>query len=261
MREKLGADAHARAGLAAARITYAQVTLNGADGGIYVVAEAVDKDFLQLHFGKDNDEGNLYEGPCCGDFAVDTNYREVEMTLDDEKKDDRTRDDLNMLAKIIRDAPDATFATDVGRVLDLDEYMKIYALELLLLHWDGFAFRKNNHYLYDNPVDSRFVFFPHGMDRILADLNFDSSAASLATLLPQRIRAVPALDARFQKHLDELGTSAWNASTMAATIDSTNALLHKASAGTKTNADLALIDANLVQLRQVITSVDVEMNP
>lgn len=261
MREKLGADAHARAGLAAARITYAQLTMNGADGGIYVVAEAIDKDFLQLHFGKGNDEGNLFEGPCCGDFAVDTNYREVEMTLDDEKKDDRTREDLNALAKIIREATDATFPTDVGRVLALDEFLKIYALEVLLLHWDGFAFGKNNYYMYDNPVDSRFVFFPHGMDRILSDLNFDSSAASLATRLPQRIRALPTLDTRFQTQLDELGTSAWNASTMLATIDSINSLLHSASSGPQTNADLALVDGNLARLRQVVTIVDAEISP
>ncbi|HRI63113.1 MAG TPA: CotH kinase family protein [Polyangium sp.] len=261
MREKLGADAHARAGIAAARIAYAQMTFNGVDGGIYVVAEAIDKDFLQLHFGKDYDEGNLFEGPCCGDFAVDANYREVEMTLDDEKKDDRTRDDINTLAQVIRDAPDATFPTDLARVLDVDEFLEIYALEVILLHWDGFSFGKNNYYMYDNPANSRFVFFPHGMDRILTDLNFDFSAASLATLLPQRIRANPTLDSKFQTHLDDLGKSSWNKSTMLATIDSTSALLHQASAGTQTKADLALIDANLAQLRQVITIVDVEMNP
>ena len=261
LREKLGADAHARAGLFAARIAHAKVTFNGVDKGIFVVAESVDKDFLQLRFGKDYDEGNLYEGPCCGDFAVDTKYRESDMTLDDEKKDNRSRNDINALANIITTAPDATFATDVATRLDLDEYLKTYALEVLLLHRDGFAFNKNNYYMYDNPADARFVFVPHGMDRILDDLQFDPSVQALETRLPQRVRSIPAVDARFQELLVQLGTSAWNKSAMLSTIDSTVAKLHKAGAGAQTAADLAQLDANADGLRNIINLLDANMKP
>ncbi len=261
LREKLASEAHARAGLPASRMVHAHVTFNGADAGLYVVAEAVDKDFLQLHFGKDFDQGNLYEGPCCGDFAIDTGYRTTQLTLDDEVKDGRTRDDVNLLAKTIVSAPDATFAADMTKVLDLEQYMKIYALEVLLMHWDGYAFRGNNYYLYDNPADSRFVFFPHGMDRILDDLSFQPTVQNLAARLPARIRSNPMLDAQFQDLFTQLSLSAWDKTAMTATIDSTVKMLHQAPAGPQTTKDLTLLDAELNGLQYTIKLYDAQLHP
>jgi spore coat protein CotH len=256
LRAKLGADIHARAGLAAARVAYAHVTFNGSDSGIYQVVEAIDQDFLQDHFGKANDGGNLYEGPCCGDFVGDIAH----MNLEDEVKDSRTRDDLIALAQVILDAPDATFTDDAAKKLDLDAFLKMYALEALLGHWDGFAFRGNNFYMYDNPADSRFVFVPHGMDRILDDAAFDSQQAP-AMKLPLRIRAIPALDIRFQGQLVQIAKSAWNQATMQTTIDETVALLHTAGSGAQTTKDIAGLDAKLTDLRNIVTIRSAAIKP
>ena len=46
------------AGLPAARVTHARMRLNGRDLGLYVVVEAMNKDFLKHNFG--NAKGNLY---------------------------------------------------------------------------------------------------------------------------------------------------------------------------------------------------------
>lgn len=261
LREKLGAEAHIRAGLPTARIAHAQVTFNGEDSGIYVVVEAVDADLLRLHFGDGNEEGNLYEGPCCGDFAVDADYRQNAMELDDEKKDDRNRNDIEALAQVIVNASDATFPTDVDRLLDLDQFMKAYALEVMLLHWDGFAFGMNNYYMYNNPVDSRFVFIPHGMDRILADLNFDPSPQLVKTRLPQRIHAIPELDAQYKNHFAALKSIAWNESAMLTTIDKTVAILNGAGAGARTTTDLTAMTGSLTDLRNVIKIQTAQIDP
>lgn len=256
LREKLGRELHMQAGLFAARLVHAHVTFNGVDSGIYVVVEAIDKDFLQDRFGKKNDEGNLYEGPCCGDFVDDIAH----MNLEDEKKDGRTRDDLIALAEIIKSAPDATFATEVAKKLDLGEFIKIYAFEALLGHADGFAFRGNNHYIYNNPTDSRFVFLPHGMDRILDDAAFDPKQAPI-TKLPLRIRAIPALDKQFQDQLAQLGTSVWNEARIQTSIDETVALLHKAGSGARTTNDIADLDENVTALRNIVTIRNAMMTP
>lgn len=261
LREKLGAEAHVRAGLPAARIAHAQVTFNGEDSGIYVVVEAVDADLLRLHFGEGNEEGNLYEGPCCGDFALDADYRQNQMELDDEKKDDRNRNDIEALAQVIVNASDATFSTDVDRLLDLDQFMKLYALEVMLLHWDGFAFGKNNYYLYNNPVDSRFVFLPHGMDRTLADLNFDPSPQMVMTRLPQRIHEIPALDTQYKAHYNALKSTAWSESAMLTTIDETVTMLNGAKSGTRTIADLKEFNSSLTDLRNVIKIQTAQIDP
>ncbi|MBL8742355.1 MAG: CotH kinase family protein, partial [Myxococcales bacterium] len=50
-----------RGGVPAPRTAHAVVTFNGEVKGIYVVVEAINKQFLEEHYG--DGEGNLYEGP------------------------------------------------------------------------------------------------------------------------------------------------------------------------------------------------------
>ncbi len=237
----------ARAGLPAARIAHALVRLNGVDEGIYVVAEAIDKEFLQRRFGEGNDEGNLYEGPCCGDFVDDVDALE----LKDQEKDGRTTADLRALADVIRGAPDEDLAAMVGARLDFAGFLESYALEALLDHWDGYSFRGNNYYLYDNPVDGRFVFIPHGMDRILKETSFDVETAPTARL-PLRIRAVPALDERFHAELAALVGSTWDEAALLAAIDQATPLIRAASAGEQTSADVAKFNKKVDDLREAV---------
>jgi spore coat protein H len=248
LREQIGADMFARAGLPAARIAHARVSLNGVDEGIYVVAEAIDKEFLQRRFGEGNDEGNLYEGPCCGDFVDDV----ASLELKDQEKDGRTTDDLRALADVIRGAPDGELAEMVGARLDFAGFLQGYALEALLDHWDGYSYRGNNYYLYDNPVDGRFVFLPHGMDRILEETSFDVETAPTARL-PARIRAIPALDDQFHAELAGVVSSAWDEDALLAGIDQATLLIRGASAGDQTAADVARFNKKVDKLREAVT--------
>ncbi|MDI1451602.1 CotH kinase family protein [Polyangium sp. 6x1] len=256
LRARLGSDVHQRAGIPAARVVHAQLTLNGVDKGIYVVVEAIDQDFLRRHFGEAFADGNLYEGPCCGDFATDIEH----MELEDEKKDGRTRDDLRALAEIIQETPDAELIAALEQHLDLDRFMKSYALEALLGHWDGFAFRANNHYIYHDPGTGLFVFMPHGMDRILEDPSFDLETTPV-TKLPLRIRALPALDIAFHTELEALARTAWDETSMQAVINQAASVLHTAGAGEQTSKDLADFDENVPDLRNIVTVRSDEITP
>jgi cysteine-rich repeat protein len=248
LRELIGADMHARAGLPAARIAHALVSLNGVDEGIYVVVEAIDKEFLQRHFGEYNDEGNLYEGPCCGDFVDDVDHLE----LKDQEKDGRTTEDLRALADVVLSAPDAELAAKLGERLDLEGFIKGYALEALLDHWDGYSYKGNNYYMYDNPDDDRFVFIPHGMDRILKETSFDVETAPTARL-PLRIRAIPALDDQFHAELATVVSSAWDEAALLAAIDQATPLIRAASAGEQTSKDVARFNEKVDDLRAAVT--------
>ena len=248
LREMIGADMHARAGLPAARIAHALVRLNGVDEGIYVVVEAIDKEFLQRHFGKYNDEGNLYEGPCCGDFVDDVDHLE----LKDRVKDGRTTEDLRALADVVLSAPDAELAAKLGERLDLEGFIKGYALEALLDHWDGYSYKGNNYYMYDNPDDDRFVFMPHGMDRILKETSFDVETAPMARL-PLRIRAIPALDDQFHAELAAVVSSAWDEAALLAAVDQATLLIRGASAGEQTSKDVARFNKKVDELRAAVT--------
>jgi cysteine-rich repeat protein len=253
LRELVGGELHARAYLPAARIAHAVVSLNGVDKGIYVVAEAIDKRFLRRHFGEENDEGALYEGPCCGDFVDDIGAVELDGGVDDGEAA------LRALASAIRDTPDDQLAARVDKLLDLDQFMTIYAIEALLGHWDGYAYRANNYYLYKNPADGRFVFIPHGMDRILDDVRFDPETEPVA-VLPRRILEIPALADRFHAELDRVVSSAWDEAAVLATLDEAARVIGTASAGGATQADLrglaARVDALRADLKLRRTLVD-----
>lgn len=247
LRELLGADTFARVGLSAARVAHAAVKLNDLDTGLYVVVEGIDKGFARRHFDKNSDEGNLYEGPCCGDFVGDIDH----MQLDDEKKDNRSRDDLRALAAVIQSASDADLAAEVGKRLDFDQFVTSYALEALLGHWDGYAYKGNNFYLYDNPADGRFVFLPHGMDRILEDSRFDTETAPVA-LLPRRIRAIPTLDARFRAELQRVVPLAWDEASVLASIDQAAQVIHSSGSGEPVQKDVAAFDTSIADFRDAI---------
>ncbi|MGK3984803.1 CotH kinase family protein [Sorangium sp. So ce136] len=242
LREHIGEELHDRAGVPAARSAHAVVTFNGVDKGIYVVTEAVDKRFLRRHFGEVNDEGALYEGPCCGDFVEDLDAVELD------GGEDEGAAELRELAGVIRDTPDEQLEARVSEHLDLDRFITGFALEALLGHWDGYAFRANNYYLYKNPADGRFVFIAHGMDRILEDAWFDPETAPVA-VLPGRIRAIPALDERFHAELARVASAAWDERAVLAVVDEVAQVIGAASAGEATQSDLSGFTARVSALR------------
>lgn len=242
--EHMGYELARRAGIPASRTAHAIVTLNGYTYGIYVVAEAVDDDFLRRWFGEDQDTGNLYEGPCCADFVQDIAH----MTLDDED-DGRTRDDLIELARIVREVPDAELPGALGAELDMRSFILGYALDAALFHWDGYAFNVNNHYIYRRPADDRFVFMPHGMDQILQDVNFDPLAWPNGRLA-QRVRELPAYDALFREALAFVATEIWDTGAMQTRLDTVRRTLATAPRGLETiERDLRWFEESLPSVR------------
>ena len=219
LHEHLGYDVARRMGLPAARTAHAVVTLNGFVYGIYVLAESIDDEFLKRWFGRFDDDGNLYEGPCCADFVYDIDH----MALKDEDEG-RTREDLIAFAALVRDTPDERFIEVMTANLDLRRFILGYALDAAFLHWDGYAYNVNNHYIYRRPSDSRFVFMPHGMDQLFGDLYFDPLAWPNGRLA-QRIRELPELDLRFREALMHLATDLWDVERASARMDAVRRVL------------------------------------
>lgn len=253
LRELIAADMHARAGLPAARVAHASLRFNGSDLGIYVVVEAITKDFLADRFGDDGD-GNLYEAPCCVDFVDDPSL----MVLDDEADDGRSRDDIEALAQVIKSTPDEALAEELDELLDFKAFITGYALDAALGHWEGYSFGLNNYSMYNNPDDGRFVFLAQGMDRVLTDpesedgwAKFDPETAPTARL-SRRIREVPALSALFHGELSRVVTDVWDEGAALAAIDQAAQVIRSASAGERTRADVLMFDERLEEARSLV---------
>ncbi len=229
--EHLADEIYRRAGVPASLTAYAVMTINGYVNGIVEIREAVDNDFLRRNFGKGKEQGNLYEGAWLSagpsDF-VDSPTSPIALVLKDEKQEMRTRDDVIALATAIKNTPNATFAAEVSKRMNLDEFITAFATAAVLGDMDSYYFNRNNYYLYDNPVDSRFVIMPHGSDQCFwaEALNSGDDKNRMTTALAPpvgklaiKVRGIPDLDAKFRAEVKRVGSlPVWDQEALMATI-------------------------------------------
>ncbi len=160
VKQCLGYDVFAEAGIPSPRCNFAKVTVNEEYLGVYVNVESIKKRFLRRHF--DDDEGHLYEG-ALSDFRpgwVDTFQVKT-------NKDTPNRSDLEALTQELED-PAVDVVDRISPLVDIDAFMRFWATEYLLMHVDGYARNTNNFYIYNDPATEQFQFIPWGIDAIMA---------------------------------------------------------------------------------------------
>jgi hypothetical protein len=150
--EMLATQLFRDAGLPAARCTHARVQLNGRDLGLYVVTEAMNKQFLKQYFA--DASGNLYEA-----YLLDINTR---MEQDGGTPGDQS--DVRALYAASSISNPAERWRQLNKVLDVDRFVSFVAMEMLTTHWDGYAIHTNNYRIYHDPKTDKFTFITHGID-------------------------------------------------------------------------------------------------
>ncbi len=140
------------AGVPASRYTHARVQLNGRDLGLYLVAEAMNKQFLKQHFKNAN--GNLYEA-YLGD---------IDSRMEQDGGEDTGLSDVRKLYAACSLPDPSQRWREVNKVLDVDRFLSFVAMEMLTSHWDGYAIHTNNYRIYRDPATDKFVFITHGID-------------------------------------------------------------------------------------------------
>lgn len=197
------------AGIPVPRVSHATVLINGADKGLYVLAEGYNKDFLRRHFKKP--DGNLYDGGFVRDVRPD-------MALNaGDAAPDRAKINELISAANLRDPAERW--DRLGRVLDVDRFVTLLALEVLMCNWDGYSMNRNNYRIYDDPESGRLIFMPHGMDQM-----FDSPPGRFPVdgpiLVPMRglvaeaVITSPPGQAKFLARLGQLATNQFDARTI-----------------------------------------------
>ena len=205
----LAYDLFARAGVPASRANFAHVRVNGEDLGVYTHVEAIGRAFLRRVFGSSN--GVLYES-YAGDFSNDRFFRIVEKG--GEKDQDRTR------LAALRDALAVTGPVSPARIselVDLDSFLRMWAMESLMGHWDSYSGNRNNYYLYVDPATKRIHFIPWGPDAIFADpgpLQAFAAPKSFKAMgvLSRRLMELPEMRARYQALMREMLAGPWSES-------------------------------------------------
>ena len=124
------------------------------------------KQYIERNFNG-NMNGNLYEIAHKNDFLEERlQFIGVEVALEV-----RRQSRLKFACGHIK----ANGLAGADQMIDMEQYLKLYAMEFLLKHWDGYADNTNNTYLY-NDVDAvaspgvgdiKFKFIPWGVDQTL----------------------------------------------------------------------------------------------
>ncbi|HEY0456861.1 MAG TPA: CotH kinase family protein [Verrucomicrobiae bacterium] len=158
LNEYIGAEFFHRAGLPAPRVGHATLELNGRPLGLYVLKEAFTEDFLALHFKAPS--GTLYEpGP-----GHDINEK-LSAKLGSGAKN---QNELRAFAEAALE-PDAKRRWHwLGKALEVRQFARFMALEVILNHRDGYCMARNNFRLYEDSGSGLFYFFPTGMDQLFA---------------------------------------------------------------------------------------------
>jgi len=207
-------DMFLKAGLSAPRCNLARVTVNGEELGIYTNVENIKKPFLERNFS--NKGGNLYEAQIA-DFGVYTNDKFEKKT----NKSENDRTDLAQISSALT-LDDENLITTLGQLIDIDEFIRYWAVETLIGHWDSATGNANNYYIYKNPDDGLFHYIPWGTDAAFTGVNiFQPNAGPLYRNIniASRLYAIEQYKAQYHSTLTELMTTHWNEQVLLAEVD------------------------------------------
>lgn len=213
-RQCLAYDLFRKAGIAAPRCNYARVSVNGELLGVFTNVEPIKKPFLTRAFG-DND-GNLYEAQTA-DFGVWLSQRFEKKT----NKKENDRSDLRAVTEALA-LPDEQLVNVLPQLLDVDEFIRFWAIETLLGAWDSASGNANNFYLYHNPVDDLFHFIPWGADtafRGAHPLKPMTGVLYRNFSLADRLFRMPEYRARYQAELENLLATHWDEAALLSELE------------------------------------------
>jgi RNA polymerase sigma factor (sigma-70 family) len=132
--------------------------------GLYLMVEAVDNEFAAERFGSKATPlfkpvtYNLFEhlGDEWSAYAPIYDLK-TKATLEQQRR-------VIDFARLVSSATDAEFAARVGDFLDLDEFARFLAGEVLLPSYDGILSDGQNCYMYLDPRSNKFGFIPWDLD-------------------------------------------------------------------------------------------------
>jgi len=149
-REKLVSDVLLEADVPASRVAFANVIVNGENWGIYTLVEQIDKTFLEdSWFGNDN--GNLFKARATSlewiGNADSLYYDQFDLKTNEQQNNWQ---DLVQFIEQINLSSSSDFPSVLGSHLNIERYLKGWAVRNLFVDLDTYFHSGNNFYLYNN---------------------------------------------------------------------------------------------------------------
>ena len=139
-RDKIAYNLYRRAGVVAPRATYAEVFFKNESLGLYTMIDQIDRTFLKESFA--SEEGTLIKGKY--DSPVEVKYG-----------------DIAHYNNYIDNADGSNFEDYVN----LETYLKLLAIDVLIEDIDSYAYKRHNFYIYYEPKSERmnFISWDHNL--------------------------------------------------------------------------------------------------
>ncbi len=214
----LGYGLFGEAGVPASRCSFAHVTVNGEDLGLYSNVESIKKPMIRRHFA--DDSGRIYESG--GDFQTGQTDGFQPKT----NKDAPDCTDLPPIAAAV-DAPPSELLSTLGELVDIDAFMTYWAMEVILDHWDGYANNRNNFFFYHDPTSDKLHMIPWGIDALFTGRERSTRPLSVYACGHMTWRLYDAPDSRslYLARLEELLEDVWDETAILAEIDRMETLI------------------------------------
>jgi hypothetical protein len=222
----------------APRSNHVQVYINDNYYGLYINAEHIDEAFVESRFG--NNDGNLYKclwpadlnylGSNPESYKITAGSRRVYDLRTNIQEDDYS--DIANFINVLNNTPDNDFICEMEKVFNLEDYLKVIAIDIFTGNWDGYIYNKNNFYLYHNTATGKFEYIPYDLDNTIGidwldrdwgkrDMydweQHDGEFRPLYT----RVMAIPELRDQYSYYMNELTTEITNEDLYFPVIDAT----------------------------------------
>lgn len=185
MRDHLTARLYNLMDVDASHMAWADVTIEGAHIGVYVLAQVIDKRFLKGRFGEadDADDGNLYKcvynsfGGCSLEWlgsdksayvkseGCAPGYDQCGLVLQT-NEDDATQNtyaDVIHFIDVLHNTPSDQLETELPKVFDVDHFLRLAAVAYATSNFDSYFGKGHNWYLYHRN-DGRLQMIPWDFD-------------------------------------------------------------------------------------------------
>ncbi len=182
------------AGVPAPRTAHVALYLDGEYRGLYLHVETADETFLARWY--EDPEGNLYEGEYGEDLTLDS-YLELEQ---DERgsSDPDDYSDLAAVAALLALSPDEALVPELETLVDVDEVVAMWAVEVIIGHWDGYFWYPNNYRVFHDPSSGRISLLPWGVDQTY---DYDGDHLEPRGALAAWCLEIPSVRARYLRAL------------------------------------------------------------
>jgi spore coat protein CotH len=236
LRERLSMAVFEAMGIPAPAIAFTRLYVNDEYWGVYNLVENVDKALLASRLGEDG--GALFsyqwstappydfswkgEAPAAyvpAPFAPETNV------------DSTAGADLVAFVRAINETPDASFAAEMSRWIDVEQFLTYVAVENALAERDGLVGVEgmNNFFLYQYAGRRRFVFIPWDKNTALHDASWPFDFRLGTNVLTRRLLQQPAMQSVYLGALRKAATSFVNERWLLPILESSYALIQEAA--------------------------------